>query len=116
MKKLALLLLATLTFSVAQASNEPTLILEVQFKDRVEVNKIKSLENDTNLCCLFDITIKSSTDNITRVIHKETGIVLGTFYGTPSKQFLMEIYQTHLTPKYINFIIPKLVTLNLAKE
>jgi hypothetical protein len=72
MKKIALLLLATLTFSVAQASNDPTLILEVQFKDKVEVDKVHTLENDTNLCCLFEITTKCSTDNITRVILRNT--------------------------------------------
>lgn len=114
MKKTIVLLLSLLTFSVAQASNEPTLILEVHY---TKLSEATMLQNDTNLCCMFELKTKQSGESYTRVIHKESGVVLGTFYGTPTKEFIMEIYQKQLTPDYINYIVPKLLMVQgITKE
>jgi hypothetical protein len=109
MKKTILTLLCLLTFVGVKANNEPTLILEVGYTNQSDINKVKSFENDTNFCCYFEVKGKRSEDNVTRIIHKESGVVLGTFYGTPTKEMVLKIYQTQLQPDYIEYIVPKLV-------
>lgn len=109
MKKTIFTLLCLLTFIGVKANNEPTLILEVGYTNQSEINKLKTFENDTNFCCYFEVQRKCTSENITRIIHKESGVVLGTFYGTPTKEMIMKIYHTQLQPDYIEYIVPKLV-------
>ena len=114
MKKTIVTLLFLLTFIGVKANNEPTLVLEVHYTKQSEANMF---QNDSNLCCLFDLKTMQSGESYTRVIHKESGVVLGTFYGTPTKEFIMEIYQKQLTPDYINYIVPKLLMVQgITKE
>lgn len=108
MKKIILVLLTVLAFNLSRANNEPTLVLEFH---NVEATKLNSLKTDTEFCCIFEIKSVKSEVSVTKVIHKESGIVLGTFYGTPTKEFIMEIYKTRLTPEYIKSVVPKLASI-----
>jgi hypothetical protein len=51
------------------------------------------MKSDNEFCCNFIITSTpaDSIGNVTLLRHTKTGVVLGTFYGRPSKEFIMEI-------------------------
>jgi hypothetical protein len=80
--------------------SKPTLILETGSEII-----IKSLQNDINLCCVYEICKNDSIGSTTTlVIDKESGIVLGTIYGFPNKEFL-QMLSKKLTPEYINDVV-----------
>jgi hypothetical protein len=126
MKKILLTLLVSFTFVGVKATTEPkvaepTFVLEVHYKNQYEINRLNELQNDETFCCIFDIrgSVTNKTESYTEIRHKETGVLLGTFYGTPpSKEFIMEIYKTQLTPEYVNSVVPKILELqkSLTKE
>ena len=107
MKKLICIFAVFMLSLTAFAENEPTLILEVHAKTQAELKLVTQYANDTTFCCLFDVQaeLTGSEDSYTKIIHKETGIVLGTVHGTPSKQFILKIYKEFLTPAYIDKVV-----------
>lgn len=112
MKRLLISLLFLFTLVGVKAENKPTLLLEVQYSDPLDVHKINVFTTDTNFCEKFDVCVKKSGDELTytKIIHKESGLVLGEFYGTPTKEFIIYIYNNRLTPSYIGAVIPKMLT------
>ena len=113
MKRLLILFVLALFSQSVMAANEPTLILEVHAKNQSEFNVVNHYLTDDTLCCLFEVhsTLTDSSEAYTQIKHKKTGVVLGTFYGTPSKEFILKIYKEQLTPEYIDRIVPKLLAL-----
>lgn len=117
MKKLLFVALLTLTSSFVFAENEPTLVLEVHSNKEAEMRVVSDYLNDDALCCIFEVqtTLTESTGTYTQIKHRETGVVLGTFYGTPSKAFILKIYKEQLTPEYIDYVVPKLLLMTKDK-
>lgn len=110
MKKLFLILSLLAVSFGSKAENEPTLILEVHFKNPIEAAVVNHYLNDEDFCCVFEVASQAtdSCATYTQIKHKETGIVLGTFYGTPTKEFVLKIYREQLTPEYVEFVVSKL--------
>jgi hypothetical protein len=113
MKHLLLASLLVLSSSIALASNEPTLVLEVHSSKETEMRVVSDYLSDDALCCIFEVksTLTDSTRSYTQIKHRETGVVLGTFYGTPSKDFILKIYREQFTPAYIEYVVPKIVSM-----
>jgi hypothetical protein len=94
MKKLALILLIILTGSqFAKADNTPAITIEYKYKNASDTIHITNMKSDNEFCCNFIITSTQadSSGNVTLLRHTKTGVVLGTFYGRPSKEFIMDI-------------------------
>lgn len=96
MKKLILIILIILTGSqFVKAENTPAITIEYKYKNVSDTTVyFTSLKSDNHFCCNFLITATPATDstnNITLLKHTKTGVILGTFYGKPSKEFIMEI-------------------------
>jgi len=115
MKNIALLTMVSLMWANLSATNinvaapeKPTLVLEVEITNSAQISSVNYLQTDIEISNLFEIVSRKSTENVARIIHKESGVVLGMFYGMPSKDFLLEIYRTQLTPDYVNFVVPRL--------
>lgn len=117
MKKLLFAVILALSSTVAFAANEPTLVLEVHSNKEAELQIVSDYLKDESLCCIFEVQTKSaeSTGSYTQIKHRETGVVLGTFYGTPSKAFILKIYKEQLTPEYIEYVVPKLLLMASEK-
>jgi hypothetical protein len=101
MKKIiTLLILTSLNLS---AHDEPKLVLEHQYVNHKSINYLIELKSDSTFCCLFEIKFVKSkgVENITIIKHKETGVELGTIYGTPTKEFISMIYKTCLTDELV---------------
>ena len=97
MKKLILTLFILIGFNVVKAETNPPITIEFKYKNTsdtsVYFNKLKS---DNDFCCNFVVTATPSTDStqsFTLLKHTKTGVILGTFYGTPSKEFIMDVYR-----------------------
>lgn len=114
MKSLLLAFALFATTFVAKAETEPTLVLEVHFTTQTENQVINRYLEDSDFCCIFEIVGSQSTtqQSYTEIRHKETGVLLGTFYGTPTKEFVLKIYREQLTKEYIDNVVPKLVGLS----
>ena len=100
---LFLLLLPTLLFAndPVKPVNEP-LVLELVFTSS---SSIDYLSTDADLCCVYDFCQSDSLKpGVTLVRHKQTGVVLGTIYGVPTKSFL-KMLSEKLTPEYIADIV-----------
>jgi hypothetical protein len=94
MKKLALILLIILTGSqFVKADNTPAITIEYKYKNLSDTTYFTNLKSDNDFCCNFLITsnLSDSNENVTLLRHTKTGVVLGTFYGRPSKEFIMDI-------------------------
>ena len=78
-----------------KAENTPAITIEYKYKNVSDTTVyFTSLKSDNDFCCNFLITATPATDstnNVTLLKHTKTGVVLGTFYGRPSKEFIMEI-------------------------
>ena len=113
MKKiLTLIAFALIVFSASAKETEPTLVLEYYYTNKADSVYISnSIKSDESLCCSFVVVLKPSKTNgsETQIKHRETGIVLGTIYGTPTKEFLVFVQQNYLTEQYINDIVPRIV-------
>lgn len=112
MKKITLAIIGLLAFNIAKASDEPKLVLEYTYTNKADsVYIANNIKNDKDLCCTFTIVLTPSKtgDKQTLIKHKETGILLGTIYGTPTKEFLALIEKNYLNEQYINDIVPRMV-------
>jgi hypothetical protein len=94
MKKISLILLILLTGSqLVKAENTPIITIEYIYKNVSDTSYFANLKSDNDFCCNFLVTssLSESNENVTLLRHTKTGVVLGTFYGRPSKEFIMEI-------------------------
>lgn len=94
MKKILLILLIILTGSqFVKADNTPSITIEYKYKNASDTTHFVNMKSDNEFCCNFIITStpSDSNENVTLLRHTKTGIVLGTFYGKPSKEFIMDI-------------------------
>jgi hypothetical protein len=105
MKKALFVLLALPSILFAEIDpvntlSNPKIILETSSEIIAE-----SIQNDIDLCCVYEICKNDSIGSTTTlVIDKESGIVLGTIYGFPNKEFL-QMLSIKLTPEYINDVV-----------
>lgn len=108
MKKLFLILVILLTVQFVKADNTPAITIEYKYKTVSDTVYFTDLKSDNDFCCNFLITsnLSDSNDNVTLLKHTKTGVVLGTFYGRPSKEFIMEICRKmgYLDPKNVDII------------
>ena len=119
MKKITLAFIGLLVFNIAKASDEPKLVLEYTYTNKADsVYIVNNIKNDKDLCCTFTIVLsKSKTgDKQTFIKHKETGVLLGTIYGTPTKEFLAIIEKNYLNEQYIKDVVPKMVALSSVSD
>ena len=91
MKKLILITLL-LGFQIVKAET-PIITSEYKYKNASDTTHFVNMKSDNEFCCNFIITSTpaDSSGNVTLLRHTKTGVVLGTFYGRPSKEFIMEI-------------------------
>jgi hypothetical protein len=121
MKQILLTLLCLTTFVGVKANTdpkEPKLVLEVHYTNETDIAKLNALQSDPEFCCVFDLKVaKTTKESYTEIRHKETNVLLGTFYGaTPSVDFVMEIYNKQLTPEYIEYIVPRILLLEKTMQ
>lgn len=89
-----------LAFSVnVKAENEePKYIIEYAYANANDTLRVISLKLDNNFCCYYDIELKASDtkNDVCYIRDKKTGVLLGTLFGKPTKEFLLFIYENHL--------------------
>jgi hypothetical protein len=92
MKKIVLITLLILGFQIVKAET-PIITIEYKYKNASDTTHFVKMKSDNEFCCNFIITStpSDSTENVTLLRHTKTGVVLGTFYGRPSKEFIMDI-------------------------
>mgnify|MGYP001290471207 CR=1 FL=1 len=92
MKKLILITLLVLGIQVVKAET-PIITIEYKYKNASDTTHFVNMKSDNDFCFNFIITStpSDSNENVTLLRHTKTGVVLGTFYGRPSKEFIMEI-------------------------
>lgn len=106
MKRIILTIGLFLTQLVSNASNEAPLVLE--YNGLEETQNLKHLENDTEFCCYFEVVrVKNDTleKGIIRIFDKKSGVLLGTIWGVPTKEFLMKLYKKELSPTLVDDIV-----------
>jgi len=112
MKKLILITLLILGFQIAKAET-PIITIEYKYKNVSDTTHIVSMKSDNEFCCNFIIisTPADSSGSVTLLRHTKTGVVLGTFYGRPSKEFIMEICNKmgYLDPKNVDAIAENMI-------
>lgn len=94
MKKIIvlLLLLTGSQFVKAESKPIPILTIECKYSNASDTTHFVYLKNDNEFCCNFILTTSlDSCEDITLIKHTKTGVVLGRFYGKPSKEFIMDI-------------------------
>jgi hypothetical protein len=92
MKKIILIALLILGFQIVKAET-PIITIEYKYKNASDTTHFVNMKSDNEFCCNFIITSTpaDSSGNVTLLRHTKTGVVLGTFYGRPSKEFIMDI-------------------------
>jgi len=92
MKKLILILFLILGIQVVKAET-PSITIEYRYKNVSDTTHFYNMKSDNEFCCNFVIksTPSDSNENITLIKHTKTGVVLGTIYGKPSKEFIIDI-------------------------
>jgi hypothetical protein len=91
MKNLLLIVSLFLGFQIAKADT-PKITIECKYVNVIDSLHFTKLKSDNEFCCNFLVTSGiDSTGNITLIKHTKTGVVLGTIYGKPSKEFIMDI-------------------------
>ena len=94
------MILVMLAFSVnVKAENEdPKYIIEYSYVNANDTLRITNLKSDANFCCYYDIEMKASESksDVCYIKDKKTGVLLGTLYGKPTKEFLLFIYEKQL--------------------
>lgn len=102
MKKLTLTFILLIVSQLTKAEGNP-LTIEYKYKAASDTSYCSILKSDPDFCCFFVVTASpsESNDNITLIKHTKTGVVLGTFYGRPSKKSIMEVCEKYgyLDPK-----------------
>ena len=93
MKKIFLIILIILTGSqFVKADNTPAITIECKYVNASDTTHFVKLKSDNEFCCNFIVTSSlNSKEDVTLLKHTKTGVVLGTFYGRPSKEFIMDI-------------------------
>jgi len=92
MKKIILLLLLLTGVQLVKAESIPVITIECKYSSASDTTHFTNLKNDNEFCCNFILTTSLDyCENVTLIKHTKTGVVLGTFYGKPSKEFIMDI-------------------------
>jgi hypothetical protein len=92
MKKLILILSLILGSQIVKAESLPAITIECKYVNASDTTHFVKLKSDNEFCCNFIVTSTlNSNENITLIKHTKTGVVLGTIYGRPSKEFIMDI-------------------------
>jgi hypothetical protein len=116
MKKLTITLILLTIIQFTNAEGNPPLTIEYKYKSTSDTTYCSSLKSDNNFCCNFIITSTPSetNDNMMIIKHTKTGVVLGTFYGKPSKIFIMEVCnkQGYLDTTKVDKIVQKMLGVN----
>ena len=113
MKKIFTILTMLIAFGVNAKNTEPKLLLEYNYGCTCDTTRVLQMKQDINFCCYYEVSIKANTssEDICYVRDKETGVLLGTIYGKPTKEFLLLIYEKNLKHLYTTDQINKLVEL-----
>jgi len=111
MKKLILLFLLAFSIKANAKNEEPRLLLEYNYGCTCDTSRVLNMKADPNFCCYYDIECKAnkSSEDICYIRDRETGILLGTIYGKPTKEFLLHIYEINLKHMYTDNHIKKLI-------
>ena len=92
MKKIILILSLLLGVQIVKAESLPIITIECKYSNASDTTHFVNLKNDNEFCCNFILTTSLDyCENVTLIKHTKTGVVLGTFYGKPSKEFIMTI-------------------------
>jgi hypothetical protein len=92
MKKIILILSLLLGSQIVSAESLPSITIECKYVNASDTTHFIKLKSDNEFCCNFIVTSSlNSNENITLIKHTKTGVVLGTIYGKPSKEFIMDI-------------------------
>ena len=92
MKKIILLLLLLTGSQLVKAESKPIITIECKYSNASDTTHFVNLKNDNEFCCNFILTTSLDyCENVTLIKHTKTGVVLGTFYGKPSKESIMTI-------------------------
>jgi hypothetical protein len=92
MKKIILILSLLLVSQIVSAESLPSITIECKYVNASDTTHFIKLKSDNEFCCNFIVTSSlNSNENITLIKHTKTGVVLGTIYGKPSKEFIMDI-------------------------
>jgi hypothetical protein len=115
MKKIFLILLIILTGSqFVKADNTPAITIECKYVNASDTTHFVKLKSDNEFCCNFIVTSSlNSKEDVTLLKHTKTGVVLGTFYGKPSKEFIMDICKKmgYLDQKNVDMIAQSMLKL-----
>jgi hypothetical protein len=92
MKKIVLILALLLGVQIVKAETLPAITIECKYVNVSDTTHFTKLKSDNEFCCNFIVTSNfNCTENVTLIKHTQTGVVLGTFYGRPSKELIMDI-------------------------
>jgi hypothetical protein len=92
MKKIILLLLLLTGSQLVKAESKPIITIECKYSNASDTIHFVNLRSDNEFCCNFILTTSLDyCQDVTLIKHTKTGVVLGTFYGKPSKEFIMTI-------------------------
>jgi hypothetical protein len=92
MKKIVLILALLLGVQIVKAETLPAITIECKYVNVSDTTHFTKLKSDNEFCCNFIVTSSFNCDeNTTLIKHTQTGVVLGTIYGTPSKEFIIDI-------------------------
>lgn len=98
-------ILAAILFSLSLQSyaidNEPKLTVYV---DSISYQR---LSNNDDVCCFYQIKLNKQTDGKTIIYHSQTGVVVGTVYGTITPDYLMWLKENVLTDESVEDIVTK---------
>ena len=106
-------MLLAFSLEVSAKNEEPKLLLEYNYGCTCDTSRVLNMKADPNFCCYFDIECKAnnSSEDICYIRDKETGVLLGTIYGKPTKEFLLYIYNNQLQYIYETDQIAKLIAM-----
>lgn len=98
MKKILILVMLAFSVNVKAENEEPKYIIEYSYVNASDTLNVSKLKADDNFCCYYNIEMKASSvkSDICYIKDKQTGALLGTLYGKPTKEFLLFIYEKQL--------------------
>lgn len=98
MKKILILVMLAFSVNVKAENEDPKYIIEYSYVNANDTLRITNLKADANFCCYYDIEMKASESksDVCYIKDKKTGVLLGTLYGKPTKEFLLFIYEKQL--------------------
>jgi hypothetical protein len=102
MKKILILMMLAFSVNVKAENEEPKYIIEYSYVNANDTLRVTNLKADANFCCYYDIEMKASDSksDVCYIRDKKTGVLLGTLYGKPTKDFLLFIYENNLKNTY----------------